>query len=476
MISENFEYSWNKLFRSVEYDIYDILDEYFGCSIYMADPLSCDIELFIDTERLPEFFTIINNKYHTNLPLHSNLLLWEIETEIVKADLLRCFADRSLPNSIDINLFRIFFDNPEKELKKHFLNVIKSGQFSYLKGGIQKDDNSENLSVIQMKQTPDELTTTLIIKGSEIGGNYEIVDFFPSMSVLQSKQKPIKGVIDYCSGNLGSLGLRDTNIDFWNFFEPLQKFDFSEGHTNEYLFWGLAFDSNAGFNLSDYNNVAAGINCLQKMKLSLSVIEKKEIENLSTSNNDTQARSQSLNEETILDSSNSQEFIKTWISLGSVRIPVFVPKKLLNEKAYNTKELEVLVLLCGQIQSFEDDLSEIKIKMEPDALNLFWDEEGTAIGDTESISINGHYEVKLNIKELQEWLLEYEHQCLIPCEAGETTPEELLNIFDWKSFHEKGLAFAAQIKKLLPLCVELIYCRPFEDKSGIINSDGIVIK
>ena len=121
-------------------------------------------------------------------------------------------------------------------------------------------------------------------------------------------------------------------------------------------------------------------------------------------------------------------------------------------------------------------MKEIRIKMEPDAQKLFWDEEGTAIGDTESISINDHYEINLDIKGFQEWLREYENQCLIPCEAGETTPEELLNIFDWKSFHEKGLAFAAQIKKLLPLCVELIYCRPFEDKSGIINSDGIVIK
>ena len=121
-------------------------------------------------------------------------------------------------------------------------------------------------------------------------------------------------------------------------------------------------------------------------------------------------------------------------------------------------------------------MKEIRIKMEPDAQKLFWDEEGTAIGDTESISINDHYEINLGIKGLQEWLWEYENQCLIPCEAGETTPEELLNIFDWKSFHEKGLAFAAQIKKLLPLCVELLYCRPFEDKSGIINSDGTVIK
>ncbi len=450
MLSENYEYSWNKLFQSVEYDIYDILDENFGCRIYGANPLECPIGLYIEQEEFPEFYKIINEKYHTNLPLHSSLLLWEIETEIVKADLLRFFSDRSLPDFFNINLFRVFFDNPEKELKEHFLNVIKKGQFSYLKGGIQKNDNSEVLSVIQMEQIPDELTTTLIIKGSEIGGNYEIIDFFPSMSVLQSKQKPIKGMIHYCSEQLGALGFKDTNIDFWNFFEPLQRFEFSEGHTNEYLFWGLAFESNTKFNLSDFNNSAAGINCLKKMKFSLSGIEEKEY--------------------------LGKLFIKTWISQGAIRIPVFVHKKLITEKDSNTKDLEALVLICGQIQPYEDDLSEIIIKMEPNALNLFWDEEGTAIGDTESISVNEHYEVNLDIKGLQEWLWEYENQCLIPCESGEISLEKLNKTFNWKSFHERGLAFAAQVKKLLPLYTELIYCSPFEDKSGIISADGILIK
>lgn len=450
MISENYEYSWNKLFQSVEYDIYDILDENFGCHIYCANPLECPIDLYIDQEDFPEFYKIINEKYHTNFPFHSSLLLWEIETEIVKTDLLRFFSDKSLPDYLDINLFKLLFDNPEKELKDHFLNVIKKGQFSYLTGGIQKGDNSEVLSVIQMEQIPDELTTTLIIKGSEIGGNYEIIDFFPSMSVLQSKQKPIKGMIHYCSDQLGSLGFKDTNIDFWNFFEPLQSSDFSEGHTNEYLFLGLAFDSNTKFNLSDYNNSVAGINCLKKMKLSLSEFEIKEY--------------------------LGKPFIKTWISQGDIRIPVFIPKNLINEKASNSKEPEALILICGQIQPYEDDLSEIRIKMEPDAEALFWDEEGTAIGDTESISINDHYEVKLNIKGLQEWLWEYENQCLIPCESGKISLEDLNKTFDWKSFHERGLAFAAQVKKLLPLYTELIYCSPFEDRSGIINSDGILIK
>ncbi|MBR1639225.1 MAG: hypothetical protein IJ688_07560 [Treponema sp.] len=448
MISENYEYSWNKLFQSVEYDIYDILDEKFGCTIYMADPLECPIDLYIEEDDFPAFYTIINEKYHTNLPLHESLLLWEIETEIVKADLLRFFSDKSLPDYLDINLFGIFFDNLEQELKAHLLNVIKNGHFSYLKGG--SHDNSEALSIIQMEQTPDELTTTLIIKGSEIGGNYEIIDFFPSMSILQSKQKPIKGMIHYCSENLGALGYKNTDIDFWNFFEPLQYFDFSEGHTNEYLFWGLAFDSNTKFNLSNYNNSAAGINCLQKMKLSLSEIEEKEY--------------------------LGKPFIKTWISKGAIRIPIFVPKKLLDEKYPNAKELEALVLICGQIQPYEDDLSEITIKMEPEALNLFWNEEGTAIGDTESISVNEHYEVNLDIKGLQEWLWEYENQCLIPCESGDISLDELNKTFDWKSFHDRGLAFAAQVKKLLPLYTELIYCSPFEDRSGIIDSDGILIK
>ena len=449
MLSEKFEYSWNRLFRSVEYDIYDIISD-FGCDIYCADPLSCDIELYINHEDLPDFYEIINEKYHTNIPLYSNLLLWEIETEIVKADLLRFFSDKSFASSLNYNLFKFLFENPEEEVKEHFLNVIKNGEFSYLKGGIQKDDNSRILSVIQMEQIPDELTTTLIIEGSEIGGNYAIVDFFPSMSVLQSKQKPIKGMIHYCSENLGALGYKNTDIDFWNFFEPLQYFDFSEGHTNEYLFWGLAFDSNTDFNLSDYNNVVAGINCLQKMKLSLSEIEEKEY--------------------------LGKPFIKTWISRGSVKIPVFVPKKLLNEKANNAKELEALVLICGQIQPYVDDLSILSIKMEPDAQNLFWNEKGESIGNAESLLVNEHYDIKLNIEGLQEWLREYENQCLIPCESGTITLEELNKTFDWESFHKRGLAFAAQVKRYLPICVELIYYSPFEDRSGIIDSDGVLIK
>lgn len=55
MISENYEYSWNKLFQSVEYDIYNILDENFGCHIYFANPLDCPIDLYIEEDEFPAF-------------------------------------------------------------------------------------------------------------------------------------------------------------------------------------------------------------------------------------------------------------------------------------------------------------------------------------------------------------------------------------------------------------------------------------
>ena len=93
---------------------------------------------------------------------------------------------------------------------------------------------------------------------------------------------------------------------------------------------------------------------LEENPLIIQQNKEKEIGNLSTSNNDTLTRSQSLNSEDILDTSNSQEIIKTWILQGAIRIPVFVPKKLLDEKDSNTKELEALVLICGQIQPYED--------------------------------------------------------------------------------------------------------------------------
>ncbi len=120
------------------------------------------------------------------------------------------------------------------------------------------------------------------------------------------------------------------------------------------------------------------------------------------------------------------------------------------------------------------------IKMMPDtSCSLFWQEDGTCCGDAENLSYGGERNaetnVNLNIPGLREWLEEYMWRCLVPREAGEITPDELSRSFNWKDFHKRGLAFAAQVKKLLPPNVELLYCKPYEDASGIINDSVFVV-
>lgn len=112
--------------------------------------------------------------------------------------------------------------------------------------------------------------------------------------------------------------------------------------------------------------------------------------------------------------------------------------------------------------------------------SLFWQEDGTCCGDADSLSYGDEHSdetnIDLNIPGLREWLEEYMWRCLVPREAGEITPDELNRTFDWKDFHKRGLALlAAQVKKLLPPNVELLYCKPYEDASGIINDDGVVV-
>ena len=331
MFSGKFEYSWNKLFQSLECDIFDIIEEKFDCGIFMADPFFCHLHMFINDEEFPEFYKIINEKYHTNFSLHEDLLLWDIKSEIVKTDMLKFFLGKSLTNSIDSNLFKIFLDNPEKELNEHLLSVIKNGHFSYLKGGTDKDEknNLEVLTVIQAEQNADKLTTTVIIRGSEIGGEYEIVDAFPSMSILQSKTKPTNGMIYYHSEHLGLLGTHNDDTAFWNFFEPLQIFEFSEGHTDDYIFWGLAYPFDSGLVYSDFNFEAAKIEPLKMTRINLSEYE-----------------------ETIY---LGKKFLKVWINEGSIRIPVFVPENIIPKShGVTVTEIETQVLFCGQIQPKED--------------------------------------------------------------------------------------------------------------------------
>lgn len=120
------------------------------------------------------------------------------------------------------------------------------------------------------------------------------------------------------------------------------------------------------------------------------------------------------------------------------------------------------------------------IHMSPkDSFSLFWDEEGDCIGGAEYLTLydSSEYEngtsIELHIPGLQEWLDEYMWQCLVPCESGTISIEELSKSFNWEKFHKQGVALALEVKKLLPPEVSLIYEPPFEDKSGTMNEEVI---
>ena len=120
------------------------------------------------------------------------------------------------------------------------------------------------------------------------------------------------------------------------------------------------------------------------------------------------------------------------------------------------------------------------IKIEPDANALFWNDNesdedyGACIGDEKSLSIDGGRQIDLNIQGLSDWLSEYLWQVLAPCESGEMSLEELNKTFDWREYHKRGVAFAVQVKKLLPPNCVLKYSTPFEDKSGFIKEDLVI--
>ncbi len=109
---------------------------------------------------------------------------------------------------------------------------------------------------------------------------------------------------------------------------------------------------------------------------------------------------------------------------------------------------------------------------EPDYDQLFYDpEEGYSYYDTIYLSAEKQIELNINIPGLQDWLNTYINEVLIPCAAGKITLEDLNKNFDWKSFHERGMEIAKEIKKQLPSNIRLQYRAPFEDKSGIIKDD-----
>ncbi len=107
---------------------------------------------------------------------------------------------------------------------------------------------------------------------------------------------------------------------------------------------------------------------------------------------------------------------------------------------------------------------------EPDYEELIYDTE-REVCYYDEIDLSDNETINLNMPGLKDWLNKYVDEVLIPCETGNTTIDEINKTFDWKAFHEQGIKFATEVKKLLPSNIRLQYRAPFEDKSGIIKDD-----
>ena len=114
------------------------------------------------------------------------------------------------------------------------------------------------------------------------------------------------------------------------------------------------------------------------------------------------------------------------------------------------------------------------LKMELDGGGLFWKQDGTCIGNVETLTLDDSKDIKLNVDGLQQWANTYMCNVLVPSESGEITIEQINKTFNWKLFHRQGIELAVEVKKLLPKNVFLKYVTPFEDESNLIPKEILI--
>lgn len=72
------------------------------------------------------------------------------------------------------------------------------------------------------------------------------------------------------------------------------------------------------------------------------------------------------------------------------------------------------------------------------------------------------------MKEMYEWQQEIE-PIVIASATGQPYSK------DWRSYHERGLKLAHELRKRLSPEIDLWYDAPYEDKSGIINHPMLIL-
>lgn len=107
----------------------------------------------------------------------------------------------------------------------------------------------------------------------------------------------------------------------------------------------------------------------------------------------------------------------------------------------------------------------------PDADVVYQDSMGTCASceydeiSREYLSIGPPF--KAVLPGIEAWHKRYEKGCFGPSAAYWP--------FDWRQWHIEGLGFARKLRQQLPACYTLIYHAPYEDWSGTLPYDPIVI-
>lgn len=135
-------------------------------------------------------------------------------------------------------------------------------------------------------------------------------------------------------------------------------------------------------------------------------------------------------------------------------------------QVYNAAYLE-------EINAIADNKT-LFLKMELDGGGLFWKQDGTCIGNVETLTLDDSKDIKLNVDGLQQWANNYMCNVLVPSESGEITIEQINKTFNWKLFHRQGIELAVEVKELLPKNVFLKYVTPFEDESNLIPKEILI--
>ena len=135
-------------------------------------------------------------------------------------------------------------------------------------------------------------------------------------------------------------------------------------------------------------------------------------------------------------------------------------------QVYNAAYLE-------EINAIADNKT-LFLKMELDGGGLFWKQDGTCIGNVETLTLDDSKDIKLNVDGLQQWANNYMCNVLVPSESGEITIEQINKTFNWKLYHRQGIELAVEVKKLLPKNVFLKYVTPFEDESNLIPKEILI--